>query len=520
MSAASLRADDPRSAIARAARVRSAIIARPLGLALVVTALVTVLRLTGTVDSDVAWQLWIAHRIHAGAQLYRDIVEVNPPLWFWMALPIDRAATLFHLRAESVLIAVFGGLAALSLAATNRLIADLMPPRRAQLLGYAALTLAAMPWMHVGQREQIVLIVTLPYAAMMAARREGRPISPILAAAIGAGAAIGFALKHYFLVVPLLFELWLLAGQRRQWRSLRPETLAIAAIGFAYIAAILLWVPTFLTDTVPLVLLAYGVTGAPTFWHLLGPVALTGLVTLAFVGFHARRRAADPAPLTMAFAVAAFGFTVVYFLQSKGWLYHAIPLAGFASIALAALLAETANPSPLLRILSPALLSMPLLLAADEARHPLHPNPDLIAAVSGMHPNDTVGFLTVEAAIPWSIALQRDLHYPSRYISFWMLNAVLINEDLGNPEPRLAALGQQVVSETVGDFRCDSPRRIIVARPRQGEPGFDILAFFLRDPQFAQLMSHYRLRSRTSLETYDLVSPLPAPAPSSCRVGV
>jgi len=222
----------------------------------------------------------------------------------------------------------------------------------------------------------------------------------------------------------------------------------------------------------------------------------------------------------LAFAVAAFGFAVVYFLQSKGWLYHAIPLAGFASIALAALLAETANPSPLLRILSPALLSMPLLLAADEARHPLHPNPDLIAAVSGMHPNDTVGFLTVEAAIPWSIALQRDLHYPSRYISFWMLNAVLINEDLGNPEPRLAALGQQVVSETVGDFRCDSPRRIIVARPRQGEPGFDILAFFLRDPQFAQLMSHYRLRSRTSLETYDLVTPLPAPAPTSCRVGV
>jgi hypothetical protein len=65
---------------------------QPLLIALAVTAVVTMFRLTGTVDSDVAWQLWIAGRIHAGANLYTDIVETNPPLWFWMALPVDRLA--------------------------------------------------------------------------------------------------------------------------------------------------------------------------------------------------------------------------------------------------------------------------------------------------------------------------------------------------------------------------------------------------------------------------------------------
>src|SRR4051794_28804435 len=94
----------------RAASPRFAVLlgSRPLVLALAVTGLLTALRLTGTVDSDVAWQLWIAGRIHAGAHLYRDIVEVNPPLWFWMALPVDRLATLFHLRIESVLIVIIG----------------------------------------------------------------------------------------------------------------------------------------------------------------------------------------------------------------------------------------------------------------------------------------------------------------------------------------------------------------------------------------------------------------------------
>src|SRR4029079_13153061 len=79
-----------------------------LWVALAVTAIMTVVRLGGTVDSDVAWQLWIAGRLHAGAHLYRAIIEVNPPLCFWMALPIDRAATLFGLRIEAVLTVAIG----------------------------------------------------------------------------------------------------------------------------------------------------------------------------------------------------------------------------------------------------------------------------------------------------------------------------------------------------------------------------------------------------------------------------
>jgi hypothetical protein len=101
-----------------------------------------------------------------------------------------------------------------------------------------------------------------------------------------------------------------------------------------------------------------------------------------------------------------------------------------------------------------------------------------------------------------------------------MLMAVTANEERGNPDPRLTTLGRTIVSETVADFRCIPPRRIIVARPRDGEGGFDILPFFLRDPAFAALLSHYRVRSRTTFETYELNSPLPAPARSTCRSGV
>jgi hypothetical protein len=75
-----------------------------------------------------------------------------------------------------------------------------------------------------------------------------------------------------------------------------------------------------------------------------------------------------------------------------------------------------------------------------------------------------------------------------------------------------------VVANTVVDFRCRPPRRIIAERPRPGQWGFDIIALYGRDPHFMELLSHYRVRSRTSVETYELVSPWAPPPPSNCRL--
>ena len=484
---------------------------RPLLLSLAVVVLVTAARLTGTVDSDVAWQLWIADRIHDGANLYRDIVETNPPLWFWMALPIDRIAGLTHLRIESVLIVAIGCVGALSLSTTSLFLRHLAPRQRSLFLSAATIMLCAMPWMHVGQREQIVMIGSLPYAALIAARREGRPISPWLTVGIAIGAALGFALKHYFLVVPLVLELWLLAGLGRKWRPVRPETLAVAVVGAAYAGAMLLFEPDFLTRIVPLLGLAYGAFGAPSAAYLFGPFALVGTLLVAVLALHARHLATGrEAPLASALAVSAFGFAAAYFIQFKGWTYHAIPMTGFSSMAIVALLAESSAPLRPLRLAAPALLSLPLFLAAEEQLHPTLPNPDLIDAVSGLQRGDTVGFLTTETAIPWSVTLQGGYVYPSRYNGFWMMRAILRDEQKPRHDPRLIQLGRQIIAETVSDFSCTPPKRIIVSRPRPGEPSFDILPFFLRSPDFAALLSHYRATSRTSLEVYELATPLPA----------
>jgi hypothetical protein len=493
------------------------VVANPLGAALILTLLITALRLGGGVDSDVASQLWIAQRIHEGATLYRDVVEVNPPLWFWMALPVDRVARLSHLPAAGVLIGVFGLVVSLALAATNRLLSDLPPMRRSMFLAYAAVVLAAMPWMHIGQREQIVLIGSLPYAALAAARREMRAAPVLIAVAIGTGAALGFALKQYFLIVPAALELWLLACLGRRWRPVRPETLAVAAVGAVYAAALLIE-HDYLARMVPLVRLAYGQFGPHSVHFLFNPYLVVTAALVGFTAAHPRLLFSRSSALAAALLVAGLAFAATYFIQFKGWPYHTIPMLGCAALALAALLAETANPPRLLRILAPALLTLPLIASANEAMHPTPPNRDALNAVAGLKRGDAVGFLVTDTAIPSSVSLQYGFTNPSRYNGIWMMNAIVGNERQADRNPRIAAFGRKVVVDTAVDFRCRPPKRIVAERPRLGTRGFDILVYYDRDPQFTALLSHYRVRSRTSLETYELVKPWAPPPPSACRL--
>ncbi|MGE5562864.1 MAG: hypothetical protein ACM3ZV_06080 [Bacillota bacterium] len=496
---------------------------RPEMLALAILAIGTLVRLQGSVDPDVSWQLWIADRIHHGARLYRDIVEVNPPLWFWMALPVDSLAKLLGVRADALMILVMAAAAALSIIATARLLTGIPERRRSLLLAYAAVTLFAMPWMHVGQREQIALIGAVPYAALVAARRSGRPVSPLLAVLIGAGAALGFALKHYFLIVPALLELWLYAGRGKSWRPFRPETFAIAAVGAAYACAVLFWARDFFTITLPLIRLAYGATGAPHFTDLFGPPIIVAFLLLGFIALHRRLDIAEKAPFAAALLVAGLGFGAAYFIQSKGWLYHAMPLVGCLALALASLLAEIAEPPRSLRLIGPALLALPLTTAAQESRAETLPSPELLQSVEGLPPGTTVGFIATEPALAWSVTLQHRLHYPSRYYGFWMIRAILRNQHRPHPDPRIEQLRKDVAAQTVLDFECTPPRRIVVARPSSNGPtsgDFDILPFFLEDPRFAAMLAHYRsVRRGEKLEIYDLQVPFAAPPRSSCRRG-
>ena len=311
----------------------------------------------GTVDSDVAWQLWIARPHSRGRpplpRHHGSRIRLCGSGWRCRS---TRIAWLFHVAPKPCSSSPSAAWLAGALSSRRRIDRRphrTAPPRRSSSAMRRS-CYAAMPWVHVGQREQIVLIVTVPYAALVAARAERDAVSTVLALLVGAGAGLGFALKHYFLIVPAILELWL-----RGWPA---PALAPAASGddgtgrrrhTVMLRQSLLFAPDFITRMVPLIRLAYGVFGAPehpmSFRAIRPRRHCSASAALALRrAHHCWRRRRSLRPHRRCSRISA-----VYFIQSKGWLYHAIPLLGCASLGARALLAEAEEPPRLAAGLRP-----------------------------------------------------------------------------------------------------------------------------------------------------------------------
>ena len=173
------------------------------------------------ISHDVICQMWIARQLLGGAALYTDILELNPPLWFWMAVPVEWVAQAFGLPStEAIVAAVFLMItAALFLLAV--LLADKPPVTRAMLLAAAFLAMVLLQLPHFAQREHLSLIGAVAYLALIARRIDERETDWRAAAAVGLIGGMGFALKHYFVLVPVLLEIWLINARRLNWRPLR-----------------------------------------------------------------------------------------------------------------------------------------------------------------------------------------------------------------------------------------------------------------------------------------------------------
>lgn len=260
------------------------------------------------ITHDAAWQMWIARQMLLGANLYSDIIEVNPPLWFWLALPLAAVAKATGIASLAMLVGFFLGCITLSLWLCVRLGAE----RRVLLA--AAVAMLVLPIQDFGQREQFAMISTIPYVVLTARRRDGTQVPIALAIGVGVFAAIGFALKPHFVLVPLALELWL----RQPWRI---EFLTLLAGAAAYALAVVILEPDYFTKALPIVITAYGQFsgGRSSFWA--GAAAFA--VALAF----RPSRSATP------FLIAALAFYLGFVWQLKWWPYQLIPALGLLLIA-------------------------------------------------------------------------------------------------------------------------------------------------------------------------------------------
>jgi len=482
-------------------------------------------------NNDVAWALVAAEKWLAGARLYQDVIEVNPPLFIWLKAPVVLASHWTGIPQSQLVVLYFFALIALSLGLIWKTTETGFD--RTNLLGRgltlaSAIVLIVFPARDFGQREHIMLIFALPYMLLCARRALGLEIRHGYATTIGLLAGLGCALKPpFFVVLPFMLELYLVFRRPSLRTALRPELVAAAVIFVGYGFLVMATTPDYLIRVVPWILLVYGEGYGTSTWSFV--FCWQGLTLLGLLAAHIGLRSRQAYPIvTDVLLICAAAFFVTYVMQAKGWTYQVLPATSLIFLSIVVI----AVSDPLRRGLHGVLPSVGVFVLGAMTSLPMamgtYRNPAIKTLLPIVREHAAGGSIYTLSSYLWMsfpLVNKAEVRWSSRFSTLWLLPGA--ERRLASAEAAqdlalasmLRAAESYTLAAVVEDFERDPPMLVIVDRrrdPRFGDTVFDYLGYLSGDARFAATWSHYRkLRSVAfddlgNLDIYERVPTAPA----------
>ena len=501
------------------------------------------LALLPAVGHDQLWCLYVAQRMLHGTTLYGpELLESNPPLIMGILLIPAALSQFLHLPITILFKLGVLLLEAASAIISLRILRRIQPSLATNLWPLAFFFLAifaVVPARDFGQRDHLLALLCLPYVLAAALDSESpstaihfnsQSLSRTLALLIGIAAGLGISLKPHHILIPIAIEAALHIKRRSVRTLLRPEPLAIAATCLAYLAAIHLFTPNYITQVVPLLRDVYWAIGHLTLPQLLLEAIqlhILAAITIALYFFGNRNSPLRPATVNL--ILAGIASTIAYYLQGTGWYYQQLPAISFFAAALALqLLPFATRPLPFWTPKAAAALSiLALALTAYFSGYTLaHPTtfPSGLSNIpdptffANLPPNTPVAILTtvVDDSVP--PIFTHHLLWAQRTNNLWALPPILRNETPNGQPPqhkipptRLDELDRQQHLWMVEDLNRWHPALILVLRCEDPtvqcqilEDRHDnLLAWFQRDPAFRAAFAQYHfLRTSGPYDAY------------------
>jgi hypothetical protein len=406
---------------------------RPLILIGVVFAIAILLRQIVPLNTDVSWLLVIGERMLDGQRLYRDIIEINPPMAPFAYLPGVALARVLGIDPRHVIDAQLLLLAAASLFAVSRILRlspAMAPFRSGAFAVWAAAVVTILPMDVFAQREHIALLTFLPALAVYALRgnREPVPLWAIVIAGVGAGITLAF--KPFF-TVPTVLCILFAATRSRSWRVLfAPENIVAGIIVTIVSLGTYVFYPEYFTVTYPPVRDTYLSWSMPASVIFLNNATL--IFAIAMVTVLLARQKTKPDPALLVAVLASAGFAVSFFLQRRGWAYHSYPMVALAMLAMGYVLTGSIGAESRLRRRFEAISVFGM--AATFAFGMLWFNDTVRAdsireAIAGLKPNPRILMLSGEAALGHPLVRDVGGVWVSRQENLWLREFVRLTRE-------------------------------------------------------------------------------------------
>ena len=492
-----------------------------LGFALVVTVVARAVD-PHAFNYDVAFILHAAEQMLDGQTLYRDVIDENPPMIFWLStLPVAAARALgvsSILAFNLMTLLLVAGLCWLSLRVLRHGWPESTSSYRLAIVLCLAALAVCFAGFDYGQRPNLFFVLVAPYLFAAAAVARGRPLPARLGCVVGILAGLGFAFKPHYALLFLVVEFWLLRRRRASRVWLRPETLTIVAVQLLAAAALLIFASGYF-DVVEMALAvysSYGAFGSP----LLLVKAATAQIALAAGLYWLIRSTPADRELRAVWLVAALALLAVAFLQGKGWSYHYYPASAAALLLMAIVaLGLSEREEDLANLLRPRASSLPNLamllvgayatvvmgVASLAAWGPGSPPrsvlTELVRVVQSNAWRQPIYLMSTSVTPAFPLVNLSGARWSSRFCCLWLLPGFYSAEERATrPFPYhsredMSELERYLVNAVVADLEAAPPALLIVDVSPQKQAfrtsAFEFLSYFRRDPRFAAIFSEY-----------------------------
>ena len=468
-----------------------------------------VFMLSGTMLShDISWYLISTRWWLDGLPIYEKIIDLTPPLAFYLtAIPVWISGML-GLSSIAIFKAFVFVLIAVSLMMTRallRLSSTISPAQCRTFLGVAAIGLVLLPIGDFGQRDHLFTIFFLPFLAM--SLLEEPPSRPHRAM-IATWAVVGVALKHYFLLLPLLILIYNIIAARSPRPALRVEFVLPTALLIAYVAASALLHPAYFDSVIPRTLQLYGAFDAPFADMLVRSKTLIALLVFALVLMALTPQKSHATTLMI---LVGSGAIAVYLIQSKGWNYQRIPANLYVVLAVTWAATGLALARRHWWPMMPAAMAIGLLLVPALQDGPYTNSFATRVAPYFSCPPDQRSFQIFSSTVSTGFPLANlaEAEPANRAPTLWLFpgaSYLLSQTEDSIEQAKYRAVLNDARAMVLEDFFRTRPQVVIVdTNPDKAYfngAAFDYLVYFQQDSAFSTVWGTYQYKGKVG--TYDI----------------